>query len=774
MKKLTFFLFICASFALSAQTIEEKKASLVKSESGLDPLLNDDLAQVNLILEEKHSELEALFAEGEALLVRHASEEEYKELVSKVKEIKKEIKETEKMWRKEMASGDGYALWHQPEATLSQLMMDYGAGEFVYIIPPEIAAIPLSINSNLPIPREAWEECLELILNQNGIGIRELNPFLRELYLLKIDTSYLKCITDKESELDLMASNDRICFVLSTENLDPRVAMNFLQKFSNPSTTSIMMIRSEIFIVATADSIKELLKLYEFVKSGRASEEYQLVTLTKVDSGEMQSIIESAFQTGEETLRVIPLSSVTQSLFLYGTKDEIVKAVKLVRDVESKIENAKAKTVFWYTTKHSEAEDLATVLAKVYDLLVEAPSSGGASDKRAPEFPGGRALPPAPPPPDGASLAGPTPVVEPSKVTPLASGRIAHGTSDGQNNFIVDPKTGSIIMVVEQEALPKIKELLKKLDVPKKMVQIEVLLFEKKCSNQNKTGLNLLKIGSAAKDVTTAALSWGSPAGILEFLISRGKGSGIPAFDIAYSFLLGQEDVQINASPSVTTVNQTPATIAIVDEISINTGADTEKGDKGPRNVYQRAQYGITIQITPTINMGEVEGEEHETGFITLDTDITFDTTKKSSNDRPDVTRRHIKNHVIIPDGQTVILGGLRRKSVQDAKESIPFLGEIPGLGKLFSTTQMYDDNSEMFIFITPKIIADHHDDIEKIRKDELKKRPGDVPEFIHELLQAKEREKKRFFAGSLNALFGRGGTFTTPIPAHQEEYDGR
>src|SRR5262249_51564213 len=145
--------------------------------------------------------------------------------------------------------------------------------------------------------------------------------------------------------------------------------------------------------------------------------------------------------------------------------------------------------------------------------------------------------------------------------------------------------------------------------------------------------------------------------GILEFLISRSKGSGIPAYDLAYQFMLGQDDVQINASPSVTTMNQTPATIAIVDEVSIDSGADEKKN-----TIYTRAQFGIKIQITPTINMDECVTDDDDRGFVTLDTDITFDTPKKSLNERPDVTRRHIKNHVRIADGETVILGGLRRK----------------------------------------------------------------------------------------------------------------
>ena len=736
---------------------------------GSDPLMNEDLNQVNLALEDKRAELALLYEEGYHYYCHGSSEEEYKQLAEKIKEVKKEIREIGQMWRKEMATSEGYALWHQPEASLVQLMMDYGAGEYVYVIPPEIGSIPISINSNLPIPKEAWEECLVLLLNQNGIGVRELNPFLRELYLLKADTSYIKCITSKTADLDLLSPQERICFVLAPETLDARLTMNFLQKFSNPATTTIMMIRGQIFLVATVDSIRELLKLYEFVKQGSAAEEYQLVTLSKVDANEMQNILQSAFQTGEENLRVIPLASSAQSLFLFGTQDEVGKAVKLIRDVESKIENAKAKTVFWYTTKHSEAEDLAVVLAKVYDLLVDMPSG---SDIKKIDLASLQAPPPKQAPTDSPAVATPS-AVEPPHVTPLASGRVAHETSDGQNNFIVDPKTGSIIMVVEQDALPKIKELLKKLDVPKKMVQIEVLLFEKRFSNQNKSGLNLLRLGTAATNVAKTALNWGSPSGILEFLISRTKAdSGIPAFDMAYSFLLGQEDVQINASPSITTVNQTPATIAIVDEISINTGANIEK-EKAPSNTYARAQYGITIQITPTINMGEEDGEEKENGYITLDTDITFDTTKKSSNDRPDVTRRHIKNHVIIADGQTVILGGLRRKSTQDSKDGIPFLGEIPGLGKLFSTTEMYDNNTEMFIFITPKIISDHLEEADRMKKEELKKRPGDVPEFIHELLEAKSREKKKLFEGSLNALFGRHGSFTTPFK-REAEYDGR
>lgn len=765
MRKL-FSIILASLFAVNvqAQTIAEKKESFQRTDSEMDPSTLEQLRYVNQELDEKRFALKQLYDQAFELHCKNAPKERYDPILCEIRGLKAEIAEMQRLWREEASSfiqNDEYALWHQPETTIQQLVMDYGAPDFIYLVPPEVGGMRMSLNSSLPIPRESWSECLELILSQYGIGLRELNPYLRELYIMRNDPSGIKGIVDQIEQLNFYPPHSRICFLLAPNSTDPRGDLTFLQRFSNPATTKVEILGGKIFITASVETIHELLKLYAFSKSGNHGQDFQLVSLSKINAGEMETILNSAFHDGKispegSTLRVIPLNNFSQSLFLTGNKADVKKALELIRDVETQIEDPQEKTVFWYTTKHSDAEELATVLAQVYDLLVGQGGRPG-SKKGIKEEGGGKKK--------DDKL-----VVPAISVGSKGEKRTSHKTADGQNNFIVDPKTGAIIMVVEQEALPKIKELLKKLDVPKKMVQIEVLLFEKKVSNSNKSGLNLLRLGSDATQKVSTGLGWsaGPGGGILDFLISRQKGSGIPAYDLAYQFMLGQDDVQINASPSVTTINQTPATIAIVEEISIDAGADDKKN-----KVYNRAQYGITMQITPTINMDESTQSED---FITLDTDITFDTTKNNSNDRPDVTRRHIKNHVRIADGQTVILGGLRRKSTQDSKESIPFLGEIPGIGKLFSHTEMQDSSTEMFVFITPKIIADPIEDAERLRREELKKRPGDVPEFLHELVEAQKREKKRLFEGSLTALFGRGSNAAANVTNRKRagEYDGR
>ena len=169
-------------------------------------------------------------------------------------------------------------------------------------------------------------------------------------------------------------------------------------------------------------------------------------------------------------------------------------------------------------------------------------------------------------------------------------------------------------------------------------------------------------------------------------------------------------------------------------------------------NTFIRAQYGTFIQITPTVNMGNEEDDFQN--YVTLDTNITFDTTTSSVDNRPNVNRRHIQNQVRIADGETLILGGLRRKNSEDHVDKIPFLGDIPGLGKLFSFTTLNDKSTEMFIFITPRVVADPFSDYEKFKNIDLKKRPGDTPELLKKLLEAKAIDKEKKYRMSLKQLF--------------------
>lgn len=804
--------FLCLFvFSLHGQTILEKKAGLNSVSSDLCQELQSFLVDVNKELLETEEKLKELYSQVQTLYKNHASESEYKALMEKIAEIRNVRNNLQVTWREMAAKSsvdESYALWHQPEATIGQLVIDYGSNNYVYLLPHEIASIKLNVDSNLPVPRASWNEMLEIILTQNGVGIKQLNPYLRQLYFIKEDKSNLKLITSKRQELEYLRPEERICFVITPEPVEIRRTFAFLDKFINPNSTALQMIGRDIIVIATVAEIQDLLKLFDFVSQNRGDKEYKVVSLKRVDADEMSKILSAIFDhlsdeqinveqndkgrkgSKQKTsssnpqapngLKVIALSHVARAMFLVGTKEEIKRAEEIIYQVENQVGDSQEKMIFWYTAKHSDPSELADVLTKIYKLMVENRSEFANNDSQSDPV-----LSPLPPPLPGDGPFSPTgnprqpfPPRDAYEDDYYLNDRYVVDDSPieidrnqdpnlNRNNFIVDPKTGSIVMVVEADILPKMKDLLKKLDVPKKMVQIEVLLFEKRIEKQNEFGLNLLKIGDAACKVNKTGFFFNDLArgnlcrGVSEFFISRKEtDSGIPAFDAVYKFLLSQDDIQINANPSILTINQTPAKIEIAEEISMNMGVLQVETNKGVtlKDSFVRANYGIKIEITPTIHLHDSECDDDPLDYVTLVSAISFETIhpKIINRDRPDVTRRIINNEVRVADGQTVILGGLRRKVSCDTKESIPFLGELPGLGKLFSMTTMHDNSTEMFIFITPKIVMDPSWDLERIRQEELCKRPGDIPYFLCCLVKAREKEKNRLMEESIRMLLGR------------------
>lgn len=727
-----------------ALTIAEKMATCEQS-SQEEGCRHAALASFNAKMQEQNTLLLAIYEEALALREDKCEDpHKWESLRRRLHEVRQELRRLETLWSAEVLeygdSPEEYALWNHPETTIYSMMVDYGEEGVIYLIPPNIGSIKLASLSRLMVPKEGFEECLQLILSRLGVGVRALSPWVKELYLLRQDCSGVIGVFASQEELEFLPPTAHIGFILPSSNVDGRADLQVLKKFVNPETLQLELIGGKVWLFGTVGEIGELLKIYTFIQADSIRQEYRIVPLAKMEAEEMLAILKVAFQDdfkegdGSSGLKAIPLLSHKRSLFLSGTASLVYKAVDLIKELEEGIENPSDKTVFWYNVKHSDPHELATLLSQVHDIF----SGKEPNVSLAPS----------------SSSEGLNAAVQ----IDTSVGAIAKEGSVKYGSFIADSKTGTLIMVIEKEALPKIKSLLKKLDVPKKMVRIEVLLFERKLSSQRKAGLNLLRLGEEARKQSVATVSWAS-AGILEFLF---KGAGIsnlvPSYDFAYQFLMAQEDVRINASPSVVTMNQTPARIAIVEEMSIAVASEKEKSQ------YNRAQYGIMIKILPVINIGDEDGKS----FITLETDITFDSTGKNNKERPDVTRRNITNKVRIADGETVIIGGLRCNHASDAKDGIPFLGEIPGIGKFFGMDASSDMQTEMFVFITPKILDNPLEQESRQEEARLAARPGECPEFYQALLAGEEAARV-----SLKQL----GQCMIQLPAsHMEgrEYDGR
>lgn len=707
-------------------TIAEKFASIEGKTEAQAPFAH--LSSFNAELKDANALLKSLYDEAMSLRsLGETSPEVWNDLRERLLGAKQRVRALEDLWSAEVSEKGGdpedYALWNHPETTIYNLVSDYGDEQSIYLIPQSVGAMRITALSKLVVPKEGFEESLSLLLARLGIGVRLVSPWIKELYLTNREEAGVVGIFGARQDLDTLPSTAHIAFVLSSKNLDARADVQALRKFANSDTLLIDFIGGKIWLFGTVNEITELLKIYEFLQSDNLRQEHRIVSLSKIEPFEMLAILKAAFREdlakeGEDTagvgLRVVPLQNHGRSLFLSGALSIVQKAVDLIRELEEGIENPTDKTVFWYSVKHSDPQELAALLSQVHDIFSNGAGGVGSGDMSL-----------------ASNKAGSTSNGLAVHIDTSIGGAVKEGSAK-YGSFIADSKTGTLIMVIEKEALPKIKMLLKKLDVPKKMVRIEVLLFERKLSSQRKAGLNLLRLGEEVCKQGAQAVSW-SKGGILEFLFKGGAKGSVPSYDFAYQFLMAQEDVRINASPSVVTMNQTPARIAIVEEMSIAVSSEKDKAQ------YNRAQYGIMIKILPVINIGEDDGKS----FITLETDITFDSTGKNQAERPDVTRRNITNKVRIQDGETVIIGGLRCNQTMDSRDGIPFLGELPGIGKLFGMDTTSDSQTEMFMFITPKILDNPVEEEEKIESAFLASRPGENEEFLKALVSGKQAAKQ-------------------------------
>ena len=170
--------------------------------------------------------------------VQSAQAEEYPALLQALQKVKSSIKEIEDRWRETVIleskeDEEEYALWDQEETTLGDLVLEYGASDFLYIIPPEMAALKLHMHSSLPIPRESWSEVLEIILAHNGVGAKKINAYAKQLYLLKQDPSVIQAIASRPEELLLVPNQTRLFYVFSPRAEQVKSTFQFFERFAD-------------------------------------------------------------------------------------------------------------------------------------------------------------------------------------------------------------------------------------------------------------------------------------------------------------------------------------------------------------------------------------------------------------------------------------------------------------------------------------------------------------------------------------------------------------
>jgi len=402
MTSLLLFGLSCMGVHADAASLSEKRAEF----AGHKPTSEEDRIKsafrgMNQDLALKKADLLSLYVETEkcykALLAEKKSEEDISKFFAsqheKIGSLRTEITRLEEEWKnfsKNISDKEDEGIWNQPDTTIGGLVMDYGSVDYIYLMPPEIASLKIHVSSALSVPRASWSEILELVLASYGIGIRQLNPFTRQLFFMRLNQAGVDGISASFDELKTLPLTSRICFVISPPPTELRRIFSFLEKFVPQEQMTIQILSNNIVLVGYVKELLELSKIYSFLVSPKQIGEYRLVALQKAKAEEVAKILNAIFdgdashlgdigsekhipfftQDTSSGFRVIALKHPAESLFLLGKPDQIEKAVEIIADIESKIGQVQEKTVFLYACRHSEAGELAKVLSQVYMKMI--------------------------------------------------------------------------------------------------------------------------------------------------------------------------------------------------------------------------------------------------------------------------------------------------------------------------------------------------------------------------------------------------------------------
>ncbi len=120
------------------------------------------------------------------------------------------------------------------------------------------------------------------------------------------------------------------------------------------------------------------------------------------------------------------------------------------------------------------------------------------------------------------------------------------------------------------------------------------------------------------------------------------------------------------------------------------------------RQDIQKVDAGISLDITPIIRGSHVTVQIER---AEVSEDIRNNETKTANNSFPVINRRRVTTTVEVLDGNTIVIGGLRQRQEVEQVNKVPFLGDLPYIGWLFRRVDKQDQESEVAVFISPRIV---------------------------------------------------------------------
>ncbi len=504
---------------------------------------------------------------------------------------------------------------------------------------------------------------------------------------------------DLRLKREAISPEDRIVTqILSLQNADT----NEMKKILDPlvSKTSIVLAYPPTGMLIITDVLSNIKRLQDIVTALDVEGVGQVISYIPLKYASSQDMVKSLTlifqqQAAPGKGAISPIKIVaddrTNALIMLATENDTKKVKELLALMDKDIPRG-AGAIRVYYLQNAKAEDLVKVLTGL-------PQQGKTPDPKAAAAPVSKNV-----------------------------------------QIVADKATNALIITADTADYMIIEDVIKKLDISRPMVYLEALIMEVNADKGFKLGVEWQGANAVSYRDRTGAIvggvsgDSGSYSIAQNLLTNKGLPSGLSfgvvgqMINVATTTVAGvattlsfpnlaafiqayqsDTDFRFLSTPQLLTLDNEEAEITVGSNIPYVTRQDTTTTSTTNYSSYEYKDVGVTLKVTPQINRD---------GFIRMKLDQTV--TKVDSKTAevqagvnilaPTTLKRTAKTTVTIRDGDTVVIGGMIENESTTGDYKVPLLGDIPILGWLFKTRSKSFRKTNLFVFVTPRVIRTPED----------------------------------------------------------------
>lgn len=279
----------------------------------------------------------------------------------------------------------------------------------------------------------------------------------------------------------------------------------------------------------------------------------------------------------------------------------------------------------------------------------------------------------------------------------------------GVGSIKFDERTNKVIVKDTPKKIAEIKRVVAAFDEKTREVMIDASIIQVTLSDKYSYGIDWADIAALGDvrltgDTNLSTGLTGTNPNVLTIATTGGN------YSTVVSLLKTFGETNVLSRPRITVADNEEARILVGSkEVYVTSEVTTTSG--GTYHTTDHVQFvdvGVRLQVTPEINKAGYIKLKIKPEVSNTDSTKTVELKNPDGSTRtivPYVTTSEAETTVIVKDNTTLIIGGLMKDTIVEHTEKVPFLGDLPLIGKLFSSKGKSKEKTELVIFLTPHIL---------------------------------------------------------------------